>query len=256
MKKTLIALAVAASAVVSGSAMAWENNGSGGNVELGGTLSPVAKQTPWQVQTGAAASGLDAQIQKGEKIVNITVKNTIPVLGIRTIEKTAFQGKANIAPKIDYHGAIDVSKFNSSRVPLTLNVNDSGNQKIGSLTVDMGSQAIASGKGSWTKKAIVFAGKGEGFEGAVPANTSGVLANQVIVDSLFPGAMANFDAQGITISYDPMNTNFANTAIKYSAAYGAGIEKGKIIKITLDKTASGDAPIVWKASLPVTVSYQ
>ncbi|MGC7990767.1 hypothetical protein ACP3WT_24060, partial [Salmonella enterica] len=256
MKKTLIALAVAASAAVSGSAMAWDPSGTGGNVELGGTLTPQAKVTPWEVQTGAAVTNLDGFVQKGQQNVEVTVKNTIPVLGIRTIEKAAFQGKAGIAPKIDYHGAIDVSKFNSSRVPLTLNVNDSGNQKIGSLTVDMGSQAIASGKGSWTKKAIVFAGKGGGFEGAVPVNTSGVLANQVIVDSLFPGAMANFDAQGITISYDPMNTNFANTAIKYSAAYGAGIEKGKIIKITLDKAASGDAPIAWKASLPVTVSYQ
>lgn len=37
MKKTLIALAVAASAVVSGSAMAWTGGGNGGSLELGGT---------------------------------------------------------------------------------------------------------------------------------------------------------------------------------------------------------------------------
>ncbi|ENK8257946.1 hypothetical protein AB4C84_004676, partial [Escherichia coli] len=47
MKKTLIALAVAASAAVSGSAMAWTANGTGGSVDLGGTLTPVTKATPW-----------------------------------------------------------------------------------------------------------------------------------------------------------------------------------------------------------------
>ncbi|HEI3186174.1 TPA: hypothetical protein SI321_005057, partial [Escherichia coli] len=52
MKKTLIALAVAASAAVSGSAMAWTANGTGGSVELGGTLNPVEKVTPWEVKVG------------------------------------------------------------------------------------------------------------------------------------------------------------------------------------------------------------
>ena len=37
MKKTLIALAVATSAAVSGSAMAWTANGDGGSVSLSGT---------------------------------------------------------------------------------------------------------------------------------------------------------------------------------------------------------------------------
>ena len=68
MKKTLIALAVAASAVVSGSAMAagWEQNGTGGSVDLGGTLTPVEKATPWEVKVGDAVTGLDGQIQKGD----------------------------------------------------------------------------------------------------------------------------------------------------------------------------------------------
>ncbi|WP_105448003.1 hypothetical protein [Escherichia coli] len=255
MKKTLIALAVAASAAVSGSAMAWTANGSGGSVDLGGTLTPVTKATPWEVKVGDAVTGLDGQIQKGQKEVSITVKNTIPVLGIRTIESKAFQGKAGISPQVDYQGAIDVSKFNNSRVPLTLKVNDLQGQKIGSLTVNMGSQAIGSGTGSWNKKAVMFAEAGEGFSGAIPTGYSGLLTNEVIVDSLFPGSMDNFDAQGLIITYEALNTDFSNTRIKYSAAYGAGIEQGQTIKITLDQAASGDAPIQWKASLPVTVTY-
>ncbi len=40
MKKTLIALAVAASAAVSGSAMAWSNGDFNGSVDIGGTVTP------------------------------------------------------------------------------------------------------------------------------------------------------------------------------------------------------------------------
>lgn len=52
MKKTLIVLAVTASVMTSGSAMAWTLNGSGGSVELGGTLTPAEKVTLWEVKTG------------------------------------------------------------------------------------------------------------------------------------------------------------------------------------------------------------
>ncbi|EJN2318881.1 hypothetical protein NPL52_004738, partial [Escherichia coli] len=78
MKKTLIALAVAASAAVSGSAMAWTANGTGGSVDLGGTLTPVEKVTPWEVKVGDAVTGLDAQIQKGQKVVDVAVNKAIP----------------------------------------------------------------------------------------------------------------------------------------------------------------------------------
>ena len=61
MKKTLIALAVAASAAVSGSAMAWTANGTGGSVDMGGTLIPEGKVTPWEVKVGDAVKGLDAE---------------------------------------------------------------------------------------------------------------------------------------------------------------------------------------------------
>ncbi|HCN8216144.1 TPA: hypothetical protein N6448_004795, partial [Escherichia coli] len=73
MKKTLIALAVAASAVVSGSAMAWTANGDGGSVDLGGTLTPTDVMTPWEVKVGAAVNDLNAAIRKGDTKVDIPV---------------------------------------------------------------------------------------------------------------------------------------------------------------------------------------
>ncbi|MWN89069.1 hypothetical protein GQN24_29560, partial [Escherichia coli] len=98
MKKTLIALAVAASAAVSGSAMAWTANGTGGSVDLGGTLTPVNVITPWEVKVGAAVNGLDASIRKGDTGADIPVKKAISVLGIRTIKSAVFTGQQGISP--------------------------------------------------------------------------------------------------------------------------------------------------------------
>ncbi len=45
--------------------------------------------------------------------------------------------------------------------------------------------------------------------------------------------------------------------IKYTLAFMVQVSPANSsIVITLDQAASGDAPIQWKASLPVTVSYQ
>ncbi|EDQ2680440.1 hypothetical protein ZX40_004606, partial [Salmonella enterica subsp. enterica serovar Thompson] len=51
------------------------------------------------------------------------------------------------------------------------------------------------------------------------------------------------------------NEKFTDSNQTFWATYGSGIESGKIITITLDNAATGDAPITWKASLPVTVTY-
>ncbi|ENM7303529.1 hypothetical protein AB8N91_004958, partial [Escherichia coli] len=71
MKKTLIALAVATSAVVSGSAMAWTAGGNGGSVEIGGTLTPETVVLPWEVKTGSNIADLNAKIKKGQSEVDI-----------------------------------------------------------------------------------------------------------------------------------------------------------------------------------------
>ncbi|HFI4472209.1 TPA: fimbrial protein, partial [Escherichia coli] len=58
MKKTLIALAVAASAVVSGSAMAWTNGNFNGSVDIGGSVTVgdnFAQKWAWQTGTSLGA---------------------------------------------------------------------------------------------------------------------------------------------------------------------------------------------------------
>ncbi|WP_105461997.1 hypothetical protein [Escherichia coli] len=260
MKKTLIALAVAASAAVSGSAMAWTANGTGGSVELGGTLTPADVVTPWEVKTGNAVTGLDADIRKGDTKVDITVKNAIPVLGIRVADaiKKTFIGGPGIAPQINYHGAVNTNAFDAGTVPVNLVVKDVQDQKIGTMVVDM----LAYGESSWSnteypgKKQLFAVNAGDAFFGGLGHDISSVFANGLYervaaIDSEF---VANYTNQNV--KNEPAGVELFDTPAIFSGFYGSGIEQGKIIKITLDQAATGDAPIQWKASLPVTVSYQ
>ncbi|HBA7811016.1 TPA: hypothetical protein J1535_004718 [Escherichia coli] len=253
MKKTLIALAVAASAAVSGSAMAWTANGTGGSVDLGGTLTPADVVTPWEVKVGAAVNGLDASIRKGDTKVDIPVKNTISVLGIRTIETKAFVGAPGLSPQISYGDAVNIDAFKASVAPLTLEVKDANDAKIGSLTTDMFAQARSSLKGGWNGKFWNYASQsGHAFFGGVP-KSKGEVSSDDRVAELMPEAEQHYVNQGVSdrgVDY----TAVAASDVTYSAYYFSVIEKGKSIKITLDQPAGADA-IKWKASLPVTVTY-
>lgn len=255
MKKTLIALAVAASAAVSGSAMAWTANGTGGSVDLGGTLTPADVITPWEVKVGAAVNGLDADIRKGDTTADVPVKNVIPVLGIRTVKAEAFAGGPGLSPQISYGNAINVDAFRASVAPLTLEVKDVNDAKIGSLTTDMFAQARTSMMGDWEGKFWNYASQaGQGFFGGLPKSADKV-ASVDRVNELMPETGQNYVNQSAPDAGVDFTT-FTGSASTHSAYYFSVIESGKSIKITLDQAATGDTPIQWKASLPITVSYQ
>lgn len=256
MKKTLIALAVAASAAVSGSAMAWTATGSGHSVDLSGTLTPADVVTPWEVKTGDAVTNLDAQIKKGQKTVDIAVNKAIPVLGIRTQTTQVFQGQSGISPQIDYGNAVNVDAFENGRAPVTLEVKDDTNTKIGTLTTSLGASALVSVKGPWSGYNHSYSNTvGQGFFGGLPKDKAQAPDLDIAV-KVMPEVAAHFNNQGVSSANVGVTTDFSNTGATYSGYYGAGIEQGKIIKITLDQVVSGDTPIQWNASLPVTVSYQ
>lgn len=259
MKKTLIALAVAASAVVSGSAMAWTENGTGGAIDLWGILTPVEKVTPWEVKVGDAVSGLDAQIQKGQKEVSIAVNKAIPVLGIRNADAHGFKGrKGEIHPQIDYDGAINLNGFSNGVTTLTLNVTTADGNKLGTLSAPFSSAAVSSwggGSDGDGSKALYSTASGESFYGGLGKDSSAVRVNGSVelINGLSSDFLAKWVMQGS--KWDTGVESFDNETANYYGAYGAGIESGKTIKITLDQAASGDAPIQWKAALPVTVTY-
>ena len=259
MKKTLIALAVAASAAVSGSAMAWTANGTGGSVDLGGTLTPADVVTPWEVKTGDAVTGLDAQIKKGQKIVDVAVNKAIPVLGIRTQATGSFKGQLGISPQIDYKGAVAINDFASGVTTLTLEVKDVNDAKIGSMSVPFSaagarSYSLDDIKASSSRN-LYATQEGQAFFGGIGNSSSAIASDaKALVTAIDADIVAKYNSWDLTDVTGALTDDFTGNVF-YSGFYGSGIESGKSIKITLDQAVSGDAPIQWKASLPVTVTY-
>ncbi|HAK7593662.1 TPA: hypothetical protein N2E68_004911 [Salmonella enterica] len=256
MKKTLIALAVAASAVVSGSAMAWTANGTGGNVELGGTLTPQEKLTPWEVEIGASVNDLGGVIQKGASAAEITLNKQIPLLAIRNAY--VFKGQPGIKPVISFGGALDVNGFSNNISTLTLDVKgDTG--KIGVLKTNIYAAALLKAIADGQPPVVNYlAASGDGaFTGGLPVTTGGVTmssAYETMAD-FFPDIWKNEQTEQAVQWNIIDNEQFADGNASYSAAYAAGILNHSKIKIALDAPAAADA-IAWTASLPVTVSYQ
>ncbi|HFU5640515.1 TPA: hypothetical protein ACIGVG_004467, partial [Salmonella enterica] len=255
------ALTVAASAVVSGSAMAWTASGSGGSLDMGGTLTPPPASTPWEVQVGSGTpvTGLDAPFTPGNTSVTIPVRTAIPFLGIRTKNRNYFPAQVGIRPVIEYaNNAVSLTNVVSGNTSLTLNVTDASGAAIGRLTSNFGVAAGVLGKvGNTVAKKGVFAGAGQAFRGGLGNNTASVPADpKAFVNAFFPEATANFNDAGTTSWIAPSPENFQSMTPnkEYSAFYGSGIRAGENITITLT-TAPTSSNIVWKASLPISVSY-
>ena len=263
MKKTLIALAVAASAAVSGSAMAWTANGTGGSVDMGGTLTPEEVGTPWSVYTGPAVTDLDALVQKGQSTVNVSVSKTIPVLGIRVTEATMFQGGAGITPQIDYKGSIDIEKFATGVAPLTLELKSANDDSvIGSLTGSLTAAAIMSYSNSSStdinkitgSRGVYASTAGHAFYGGLSVKNNQLVSGGTTWDrmaSIIPDVVDHFPR--LTPSQYASQA-FDSTSSTFNAAYASGIEAGTSLVLSLNEPVESDA-ITWKASLPVTVTY-
>ncbi|HAR9363753.1 TPA: fimbrial protein [Salmonella enterica subsp. enterica serovar Waycross] len=88
MKKTLIALAVAASAAVSGSAMAWTQGGVNGSVDISGTITAdtYSDKWEWMVGSGLSFQNTTKDMAEGNKILTITQEQPAPILLGRTTE--------------------------------------------------------------------------------------------------------------------------------------------------------------------------
>ncbi|ENT2754154.1 hypothetical protein ACG7ML_005162 [Escherichia coli] len=268
MKKTLIALAVAASAVVSGSAMAWTAGGNGGSVEIGGTLTPETA-LPWEVKTGSNIADLNAKIKKGQSEVDIVASKAIPVLGIRVADVKGFVGGVGLSPQINYAGAIALDGFNREVTTLSLEVQNAEGNKIGSLTApffaaamrsyyEPGTEDETTGVPNYGQRGLVARQAGDAFYGGL--NTGYITetpADSYItrVGALDPEFVAKYTSAGKAHSTSNSVDSFTESKLVYNAFYGSGIEKDQTIKITLDSPAESEA-ITWKASLPVTVSYQ
>ncbi|EFB7641922.1 hypothetical protein E4I92_09785 [Escherichia coli] len=261
MKKTLIALAVAVSSAVSGSAMAWTAGGTGGSFEMGGTLTQEELHSPWEAQVGAAVTSLDAKVKQGATSAEINVGRAIPILGIRTVSPQSFRGEPGLAPTISYGDALHLGEFQQSSAPLLLDVKDGGDVKIGTVNAPVFAAGVFSSRTENmlppdVKEASVFADvSGEGFFGGVPQKADDAVADPTAtMRQIWEDAGKNFSAQGAK-KFGLPSVFKLDGKRTYSGYYVSGIESGKTLKFTFDKPLSG-TEIHWKASLPITVSYQ
>ncbi len=260
MRKTLIALAVVSGAFISGNVMAsgWTPNGTGGSVELGGTLTPVTKATPWSVKVGGGENDLNAQIQKGQNFALVPVKKPVLFLGI-TPTDGMFHGQDGITPQIDYDAAVDIDGFDSGVTSMQLPVKDKNQNSIGYMEAKL----TAAGVRLWKSgnKVIIqsmFAnGEGYAFNGGVGKNSKGVLdyedaANMIEkLDPEITKSRWKYD------TYEYANRgDFTGETYEYQGYYGSGLMNDSVIKINLNKPLQSNDSIEWHASLPVTVSYQ
>lgn len=258
MKKTLIALAVVASAAVSGSAMAWSQQDSAfnGKIELGGTLSPEVKKLPWELQIGTGSSQLDGTITKGDREATITLSNAIPVLGMRNVNG-GFAGEAGLTPQINFNGMVDVDTFNAGTAKMNLDVTNESGNRIGSLSVDF--SAVAYGANNSNRASLYAGSAGYAFWGGVAKSAGGVVNSVSDVEHVAVSFFSDIldtkgDMSGLR-NVNPHQFTFDAADQTYRSVYSSGISAGKNISISLDDPATTDR-IKWKASLPVTVSYQ
>lgn len=262
MKKTLIALAVMSTVLTSGSAMAWTANGTGGEVSIGGTLTPDNSPV-WEVLLGSGISALDAELGKGVKQVTVPVDSNVLVLGIRSVSKSGFKGATGITPVIEYTG---INSWDSTgKGNIVLDIKDESGTKIGQLGAKLTPGGVLSYKLTQTSEAVeqnLASSNGDAntsaFSGGfAPAQTvpySTLSAVKTFIDSLGNNISANYTDLGATIKSDaPTTMTLTSPNATYSAYYGSGMIAGDNITLTLDNELT--STVSWTASMPVTVTY-
>ncbi|EFN9665304.1 hypothetical protein D3G64_27335, partial [Escherichia coli] len=165
-----------------------------------------------------------------------------------------------ISPQIEFNGAVSEldNLADANDAVLTLDVTD-GVNKIGKMVAPFiaAAQYSVAGPSANSVYKSMYSSTSAFLGGlaTVKGNVQEAFSDRVAaLDSEFK---AHFNEQGVSRIESVSGANsFTNTEHTYSAWYGSGIESGKSIKITLDNPATGDAAIAWKATLPVTVSYQ
>lgn len=198
-------------------------------------MTPKAKVTPWEVKSGSGVTNLDASIQKGQAVINVSSDKVIEVLGIRTKEAKVFTGLNGISPQIDYQNAVNYRQFNSvGEAPLTLVVTNEAGEKIGKLDTYLLAQGVVSELSISTKKGarsyLIAPSTGFAFFGGLGDSPDWVSRES-------QGAyMPEIEDHWITQDVEyvaPSATKFDDNKKTYSGYYLSLIKPNRDIKITL-----------------------
>ncbi|WP_105467671.1 hypothetical protein [Escherichia coli] len=281
MKKTLIALAVAASAAVSGSAMAGLGGFAAGNlnnkVDFGGTITPAVVENNWVWAVGQGYnqfSHTTRELSEGGTKLTITAAQAMPLLVGKTSK--VMVGDVGISPQIafsDSKGAITPEwADDNAEGTMTLTVNDAQKQEIGAMT--LGVTAVA--PVAWAKTdastdvsvRYIHGKTGSSFEGAVGRFANSPSFSQVDNVSVANGAPSIAELQAQVKSFPGLegikdNTTdvapetgayYGDSNYAYSGIYALGVSKGRQLIVKFNKTISAETQ--WNAPLTMQVSYR
>ncbi|MFJ7174846.1 F4 family fimbrial subunit [Citrobacter freundii] len=276
MKKTLIALAVAASAAVSGSVMAAEwVEAQPGNIDIGGEIN--TQSVKWLWKTGDGLSSFSSLVTDiSNRVLNIPVTTDQLFLAGKMDKgfKGTFSGNSLI-PKVEmasYDGSVISPEFiDNSSMNISVKVKDgSNNTELGALSIPLTfGAAVATifegeDQSSNNIASITSGSPGTVFEGLTrPGGMTskeksykwtGVSADEMAnyVKVLMPG----YDIREGDVYHNwnnPGQGNYAATNKASYLTYGAGIEANSSLTMNLNKDISGH--VEWKAPVAITITY-
>ncbi|WP_105455306.1 fimbrial protein [Escherichia coli] len=280
MKKTLIALAVAASAV-SGMAHAWTNGDFNGSVDIGGSITADDYRQKWSWAVGSDINGFSNALtdltENGTKLT-ITVSGNKPILLGKTTEAFATPVDAGVGAKpqitfTDYEGqtvALQYEHDNKDGLGyFVLPMKNTDGTKIGSLKANVAyAGAVSVGKdgqgyiGSLSERDWSIFKGGLGVYGSASVLDGGDAAAErtALFGSLSQAEMLQqIQAVNAGVSGLGSRTGSVGENMKYtdgtvvSAAYAMGIANGQTLEATFDQAVT--ASTQWSAPLNVAVTY-
>ncbi len=281
MKKTLIALAVAASAVVSGSAMAWTSGEFDNTVNIGGSVTVGDNfSQKWAWQAGTTLSKFNSNTKEmtddGKKLV-ITADQDAAILVGKTNEAFMATDVASSAiPQIafsDYQKGKVTPVFtnagNTGTGYLEIPVVDDQSSPIGQAKVNMTVAGVRMITDAAQQRGIVGSVIAENsdniFFGGVPTEGAGIITHGNIATSFIQsmGGLSGAEMLAQLAKVDPTITQIAaSTSVQKSnmtgsvtaATYAMGIKSGQALELTFTNPVTQTTE--WKAPLNVSVTYQ
>ncbi|MVW21553.1 fimbrial protein [Escherichia coli] len=280
MKKTLIALAVAASAV-SGMAHAWTNGDFNGTIDFGGSIDATNYRQKWEWEVGTGLNGFGntlSELTSDNTKLTITVTGNKPILLGRT--KEAFSAPAEgvgAIPQIaftDYKGTPVVLKnpageINKGLAYFDLPMKNADGTEVGSLRVNASYAGVSADSESMMYASIFATDMNHIFNGGMGKNVSGAefskgsdaaartaLFGSLSESELFeqirkvnPG-VGSFSDYGTAAAANMVTVDRSKVV---SAAYALGIADGQTIEATFNQPVTTSTQ--WSAPLHVAVTY-
>ncbi|EGK5018236.1 TPA: F4 (K88) fimbria major subunit/adhesin FaeG [Escherichia coli] len=282
MKKTLIALAIAASAA-SGMAHAWMTGDFNGSVDIGGSITADDYRQKWEWKVGTGLNGFGNvlnDLTNGGTKLTITVTGNKPILLGRTKEAfaTPVTGGVDGIPHIaftDYEGASVVLRNPDGETNkkglayFVLPMKNAEGTKVGSVKVNA-SYAGVLGRGGVTSAdgellSLFADGLSSIFYGGLPRGSELSAGSAAAERTKLFGSLSRNDILGQIQRVNANITSLVDVAGSYrenmeytdgnvvSAAYALGIANGQTIEATFNQAVTTSTQ--WSAPLNVAITY-